>query len=551
MQINGTLPDTPAWQALKLHFDELKDIHLRTLFAVNTGRFNELSIRLGPLLADFSKNRITSQTIALLCDLARECNMREAAQKMFSGEIINTTEHRSVLHTALRRKKDDSVFVQGENVMPKVREVLEKIREFSESIRAGKRRGYTNHTFTDIVNIGIGGSDLGPKLVCEALKYYSQRTLSVHFVSNVDATHLVETLNECRPETTLFIISSKTFTTEETMTNALSARKWFLASGAKASDIRHHFAAVSTNFSATTQFGIAPENVFTFWDWVGGRYSLWSAIGLSIAISTGYNNFEELLSGARVMDEHFLTAPYEQNIPLLAALIGIWHINFFGAETQAVLPYDEYLRLLPAYLQQLDMESNGKSVKKSGTQAACHTAPIVWGQPGTDSQHSFFQLLHQGAWLVPCDFIASASPLHSLGDHHERLMANFFAQTEALMRGKTIEEALNELLNAGVSEEKAKQLTPHKVFAGNRPTTTFLIDKLTPYSLGMILAMYEHKIFAQGIIWEINSFDQWGVELGKQLAKTIFPELSSDSQGKHDSSTEGLIAAYKTVKSSA
>ncbi|GAB1431150.1 glucose-6-phosphate isomerase [Ignavibacteria bacterium] len=536
---------TYSWLALKQHYNEIKNLHLRDMFAADTVRFADFSVEFDGIFADFSKNRITRETIKLLENLAHECNVAASAERMFAGKKINSTENRAVLHTALRRAATDSVLIDGKNIIPEIHEVLVRIKVFSEEIRDGKRRGFTGKIFTDIVNIGIGGSDLGPKLVCDALKFYSKRNLTVHFVSNIDSTHLAETLRTLNPETTLFIVSSKTFTTEETMTNARSARDWFLSSAAVEADVQSHFAAVSTNFTATEQFGINPANVFVFRDWVGGRYSLWSAIGLSVALSVGFENFSDLLAGARAMDKHFLEAPFEKNIPMLAAAIGVWHVNFFGAESQSVLPYDEYLRLLPAYLQQLDMESNGKSVMLQGEPVDFHTAPIIWGQPGTDSQHSFFQLLHQGTRLIPCDFIAVAKPLNPIGDHHKRLMANFFAQTEALMRGKTTDEAHDELLGAGTSTHEAERLAPHKTFAGNRPTTTFLIDKLTPYTLGALLAMYEHKVFVQGIIWGINSFDQWGVELGKQLAKAILPELSGEDPVPHDCSTAGLIALYK------
>lgn len=539
----------PEWRALQEHYEAVKNLHLREVFAADANRFAEFSVRYDGILADFSKNRITKETVALLCKLARARGVAEATAGMFAGEMINSTENRAVLHTALRRRKEDVVNVDGQNIMPEVHHVLAKVQEFSDSVRSGDKRGYTGKQFTDVVNIGIGGSDLGPRLVCESLKFYAKRDLRVHFVSNIDATHLIETLRLCNPETTLFIVASKTFTTEETMTNARSARAWFLESGATPDDVQHHFAAVSTNFAATTQFGIAPDNVFVFWDWVGGRYSVWSAIGLSVALAVGYENFEQLLAGARSMDEHFGSAPFEQNIPVLAAMIGVWYANFFGAESHAVLPYDEYLRLLPAFLQQLGMESNGKSVTRSGEAVAVHTAPVIWGQPGTDSQHSFFQLLHQGTRFVSCDFIAAAQPLNDRGEHHERLLANFFAQTEALMRGKTADEAREELLRSGMKPDEAEQLVPHKVFAGNHPSTTLLIQRLTPFTLGALLAMYEHKVFVQGVIWGVNSFDQWGVELGKQLAKAILPELqSSEHIGQHDSSTLGLIASYQSMK---
>ncbi len=540
---------SPQFDALSAHYNTVKNLHLRELFSLENNRFNQFSLCFESLLVDYSKHRITDETMKLLVEFAESSGLNDAIESMFTGKKINTTEDRPVLHTALRNRSHTPVVVNGINVMPEVHAVLDKMKLFTQRVRSGEHCGYTGENITDIVNIGIGGSDLGPKMVTHALAQYSKRDLNVHFVSNIDATHLAETLRTLHPERTLFIIASKTFTTDETMTNAHSARSWFLSCGAAERDVADHFAAVSTNFPATAEFGINPDNVFIFWDWVGGRFSLWSAIGLPIALSIGFENFVELLEGAEAMDIHFRHSELGKNIPVVLALLDIWYINFFGTESHAILPYSEYLRLLPAYLQQAEMESNGKFVRRGGERVEWNTASVIWGQPGTDSQHSFFQLLHQGTRLIPCDFIATARSHNHLGNHQEKLMANFFAQAEALMRGKTAEEARTELEAAGHSEEAIAKLLPHKVFEGNRPSTTILLEELTPRSLGSLIAMYEHKIFAQGILWDINSFDQWGVELGKQLAKKILPELISDEQiSSHDDSTNGLIDAWKRMR---
>lgn len=541
--------NSPQFSALAAHFEQIKHIQLRRLFAENPQRFEELSLRFGGVFVDYSKQRITLETRDLLVKFAQSRGLQEATQRFFSGEKINTTEGRAVLHTALRNQSGKPVYFEGKDVMPDIQQVLHKIQLFSEDVRSGAHRGYTGAHITDVVNIGIGGSDLGPKMVCHALTPYSNRTLNVHFVSNIDGTHLTETLHTLNPATTLFIIASKTFTTDETMTNAHSARTWFLSGGATEGDIEKHFVAVSTNFPATADFGIAPENVFIFWDWVGGRFSLWSAIGLPIALSVGYENFHALLAGAHAMDEHFRSAEFHENLPVLLALLDVWNGNFFGENSHAILPYDEYLRLLPAYLQQAEMESNGKYVRMNGERVDYTTAPVIWGQPGTDSQHSFFQLLHQGTQIIPADFIGVARSHNPLPMHHEKLMANFFAQTEALLCGKTPEEVRAELTAAGLDENAIQTLLPHKVFEGNRPTTTILLNELTPTTLGNLLALYEHKIFVQGVLWDVNSFDQWGVELGKQLAKKILPELVDTALvTSHDASTNGLIHVWKSVR---
>jgi glucose-6-phosphate isomerase len=540
---------SPLFSPLSEHYQQIRNIHLREFFSIGNNRFKQFSLCFESMVIDYSKHRIIGDTMKLLTEFAVSSGLSEAIDSLFLGHKINTTENRSVLHTALRNRSNIPVIVNGIDVMPEVNAVLEKIRIFTHRVRSGEHRGFTGEQITDIVNIGIGGSDLGPKMVTHALTPYSNRDLHIHFVSNIDATHLVETLRTLRPESTLFIIASKTFTTDETMTNAHSARSWFLSSGAIEADIALHFVAVSTNFPATTNFGINPDNVFIFWDWVGGRFSLWSAIGLPIALSVGFENFIELLEGAEAMDVHFRHTEFEKNIPVILALLDSWYINFFGTESHAILPYSEYLRMLPAYLQQAEMESNGKFVRKNGERVDWNTASVIWGQPGTDSQHSFFQLLHQGTRLIPCDFIAAARSHTPLATHQEKLMANFFAQTEALMQGKTAEEARQELEKAGLTEDAIAQLLPHKVFEGNRPSTTILLEELTPRSLGSLIALYEHKIFVQGILWNINSFDQWGVELGKQLAKKILPELISDEKvTSHDDSTNGLIAVWKSMK---
>lgn len=540
---------TEAWKALEEHFSRMDSVLMRDLFAADPHRFERFSLRYEDLLIDYSKNIITEETMRLLMALARECRLSDAIAAMFSGERINETENRAVFHVALRNRADRPMFVEGKDVMPEVRRVLAAMRDFSERLLSGAWRGHTGRRITDIVNIGIGGSDLGPVMVTEALKPYWKGSIKPHFVSNVDATHIVETLRPLNPETTLFIISSKTFTTQETMTNAATARRWLLEHFKDEGAISKHFVAVSTNAKEVAAFGIDTANMFEFWDWVGGRYSLWSAIGLSIACTIGFDRFEEILEGAFSMDEHFRTAPFEQNAPTILALIGIWYGNFFGAHSEAILPYDQYLHRFPAYFQQGNMESNGKSVDRNGRFVDYETGPIIWGEPGTNGQHAFYQLIHQGTKLVPCDFIAFAQSHNPVGDHHEKLLANFFAQTEALMRGKTAEEVRAEMRAAGKSEAEIEKVLPYRVFTGNRPTNSILARKLTPRTLGMLIALYEHKIFVQGVIWNIYSFDQWGVELGKQLANKILPELAGDTPvSSHDSSTNGLINAYKQMR---
>jgi len=536
---------TPAYQYLSDHLVEISDKHLRDLFAEDPMRFEKFSLQFGDILLDYSKNRINDKTLALLLQLAKECKLDEAIQAMFSGDKINATEGRSVLHVALRNVSNEQVLVDGVDVMPEVNAVLQKIEKFSNSVISGDWKGYTGKEITDVVNIGIGGSDLGPVMVTEALKAYKTR-LDLHFVSNVDGTHIAETLKDLDPETTLFLVASKTFTTQETMANAHSAREWFLKSGAAEADVAKHFAALSTNASAVSEFGIDTENMFEFWDWVGGRYSLWSAIGTSIALAIGFDNFKSLLSGAHAMDNHFKQTSLEQNIPVILGLLGIWYNNFFEAESQAILPYDQYMHRFAAYFQQGDMESNGKYVDRNGEAVNYQTGPIIWGEPGTNGQHAFYQLIHQGTKLIPCDFIAPAQSHNKIGSHHTLLLSNFFAQTEALMNGKTYQEVVAELKASGKSEADIEKLAPFKVFEGNRPTNSFLLKKITPESLGSLIAMYEHKIFVQGVIWNIFSFDQWGVELGKQLASKILPELeNADDVKSHDSSTNGLINQYK------
>ena len=540
-----------AWSVLAEHCRGIKHVHMRDLFARDPRRFERFSLRLGDMLLDFSKNRITEETLRLLVELAREADVEGWRERMFAGDKINTTEGRAVLHVALRNTPDRPIFVDGKDVMPEVMRVREQMRVFSEAVRGGAWRGQTGERITDVVNIGIGGSDLGPVMVTEALKPYHQPGLAVHFVSNVDGTHIAETLKPLRPETTLFIVASKTFTTQETLTNALTARRWLVGARGEAA-VAKHFVALSTNEAEVRAFGIDPANMFEFWDWVGGRFSLWSAIGLPIAIAIGMDRFEELLAGGRAMDEHFRTAPLDDNLPVLLALIGIWNTNFLGAETYAVLPYDQYLHRLPAYLQQADMESNGKYVTKNGERVDYTTGPVLFGEPGTNGQHSFYQLIHQSTRLVPCDFIAPARSHNPIGQHHAILLSNFFAQTEALMKGKTEAEVRRELESQGLSGEALEALAPHKVFDGNRPTNSILVRRIDPHTLGMLIALYEHKIFTQGVIWEINSFDQWGVELGKQLAKVILPELESDAAvSSHDASTNGLINAFKEMRAGA
>jgi glucose-6-phosphate isomerase len=536
---------TQSYKYLTDHFIDITSKSLKDLFESDNQRFQKFSLQFEDILLDYSKNRIDKQTIALLLQLARECGVIKAVEAMYSGEKINVTEGRPVLHIALRNRSNTPVYVDGKDVMPDVNSVLAHMKEFSKAIISGSWKGYTGRPITDVINIGIGGSDLGPVMVTEALKAYKNH-LKLHFVSNVDATHIVETLKEVDPETTLFLIASKTFTTQETMGNAHSARDWFIKNGGKDEDVAKHFAALSTNSEGVEKFGIDTKNMFEFWDWVGGRYSLWSAIGLSIALSIGFDNFVELLDGAHAMDNHFRETPLEQNLPTVLALVGIWHNNFFEAETQAILPYDQYMHRFAAYFQQGDMESNGKHVDRTGKDVDYQTGPVIWGEPGTNGQHAFYQLIHQGTKLIPCDFIAPAQSHNPLGEHHNMLLSNFFAQTEALMNGKTEEVVIDELKNAGKSDEEIAKIAPFKVFEGNRPTNSILVKKITPRTLGSLIAMYEHKIFVQGIIWNIYSFDQWGVELGKQLAGKILPELKDDAEvNTHDSSTNGLINQYK------
>jgi len=541
--------ETAAWSALNEHFSEIEKIEMKALFAEDPERFNDFSIQFEDLLFDYSKNRITQKTLDLLVQLAHETGLSANIAALFAGDRINETENRAVFHMALRNRSSEAMKVDGDDVMPMVREVLAKMQAFTSQVHQGNWVGYTGKKITDIVNIGIGGSDLGAVMVTEALKPYWQEGIQAHFVSNVDGTDIAETLKGLDAATTLFIISSKTFTTQETMTNAHTAREWFLTSAQNEAEVPKHFVAVSTNSKGVQAFGIAADNMFEFWDWVGGRYSLSSAIGLSIACTIGYPNFQALLSGLHAMDQHFKQTPLEKNIPVLLALIGIWYNNFFGTETEAILPYDQYLHRFPAYFQQGNMESNGKYVDRNGDKVDYQTGPIIWGEPGTNGQHAFYQLIHQGTKLIPCDFIAAANSHNPIGQHHPILLSNFFAQTEALMKGKSAAEVQSELSQSGKSEDEIAKLLPFKVFEGNKPTNSILIKKLTPYTLGLLIAMYEHKIFAQGAIWNIYSFDQWGVELGKQLAKGILPELTgNESISSHDASTNGLINAYKQMR---
>ena len=536
---------THAFSLLTKHKKEIAETTIKDLFKNDAERFNKFSICFEDILLDYSKNIITEKTKAILVALANECELDDAIERMFSGDIINQTEKRAVLHVALRNRSNSPIAVDGHEIMPDINAVLEKMKRFSERVISGNWKGYSRKAITDVVNIGIGGSDLGPVMVTEALKPYKNH-LNLHFVSNVDGTHIAETLKKVNPETTLFLIASKTFTTQETMSNANSARDWFIANGGSAEDVAKHFVALSTNEKLVTAFGIDPENMFGFWDWVGGRYSLWSAIGLSISLSVGYDNFIELLEGAHAMDKHFRKANFNENMPVILALLGIWYNNFFGADTQVILPYDQYMHRFAAYFQQGDMESNGKQIGRDGKEVSYQTGSIIWGEPGTNGQHAFYQLIHQGTKMIPADFLAPAISHNPIGQHHQMLLSNFFAQTEALMNGKTRKVVEEELVKAGKNQAEIDELAPFKVFTGNRPTNSIMFKLLTPRTLGSLIAMYEHKIFVQGIIWNVFSFDQWGVELGKQLANQILPELAGDEEvTSHDSSTNGLINAYK------
>ncbi|TCL05701.1 glucose-6-phosphate isomerase [Sodalis ligni] len=537
---------TAAWKALQQHYDQMKNVKISDLFAQDSDRFSKFSATFDDqMLVDFSKNRITGETLAKLQDLAKECDLSGAIKSMFSGEKINRTEDRAVLHVALRNRSNTPIIVDGKDVMPDVNAVLAKMKQFCERVISGAWLGYTGKPITDVVNIGIGGSDLGPYMATEALRPFKNH-LSMHYVSNVDGTHIAETVKYLDPATTLFLVASKTFTTQETMTNAHSARDWFLAAAGDGKHVAKHFAALSTNGKAVSEFGIDTDNMFEFWDWVGGRYSLWSAIGLSIALSVGFDNFEQLLSGAHAMDRHFAQTPAEQNLPVLLALIGLWYNNFYGTETEAILPYDQYMHRFAAYFQQGNMESNGKYVDRNGQPVTYQTGPIIWGEPGTNGQHAFYQLIHQGTKIVPCDFIAPAISHNPLSDHHAKLLSNFFAQTEALAFGKSLQVVEDEFAAAGKTPEQVTHVAPFKVFEGNRPTNSILLKEITPYSLGALIALYEHKIFTQGVIMNIYTFDQWGVELGKQLASRILPELAADDHvTSHDSSTNGLINRFK------
>lgn len=546
-KINPT--QTQAWVKLQNHFKDIKEVSLRSLFD-DKNRFDKFHLNFQNIWLDYSKNRIDETTMKLLEELANECQLKDAIERQFSGDAINQTENRPVLHAALRNRDNRPIYVDGKDVMPDVNRVLQQMKTFSEEVISGDRKGFSGKEITDVVNIGIGGSDLGPVMVSEALKHYKTR-LNVHFVSNIDGTHLVEILSKLNPETTLFIIASKTFTTQETMTNAYSARNWFLENGGKENVISKHYVAISTNAEEVQKFGIDTHNMFQFWDWVGGRYSLWSAIGLSIVLAVGFENFEELLEGAFQMDNHFRNEDFSENMPVIMALLGIWYSNFFQAESHAILPYEQYLHRFPAYLQQADMESNGKSVDRNGQKIDYQTGPIIWGEPGTNGQHAFYQLIHQGTKMIPCDFLVAANSLNPIGDHHAKLLSNFFAQTEALAFGKTLEEAENELRSKGKAEEEIQKLAPFKIFEGNKPSNSILYDKLTPKTLGSLIALYEHKIFVQGVMWNIFSFDQWGVELGKELANKILPELENEENiSSHDSSTNGFINVYKQLRQS-
>ena len=544
MALQNTDPTkTEAWKKLSQHYKENTNLSLKDLFAQDSDRAKKYSIRWNEFFVDFSKNRITQETLQLLLQLANEIGLKDAIQKQFEGGIINKTEGRAVLHTALRAKESDVIKVDGENIVPEVYKVKQKIKSFTDSVISGSKTGFTGKAFTDVVNIGIGGSDLGPAMVVEALKFYGNH-LKMHFVSNVDGDHVYETLKGLNPETTLFVVVSKTFTTQETLSNATTIKKWFLKHATQA-DVAKHFAAVSTNAEKISEFGIDADNVFPMWDWVGGRFSLWSAVGLSIGLAVGYENFDAMLTGANEMDQHFATTEFGDNIPVILALISVWYNNFYGAETEAIIPYTQYLSRFSAYLQQGIMESNGKSVDRNGNRVTYETGTIIWGEPGTNSQHAFFQLIHQGTKLIPTDFIGFKESLHGDKDHHNKLMANFFAQTEALMNGKTADEVRKELEDKKISENEIGEILPFKVFEGNKPTNTLLIDKLTPKSLGSLIAMYEHKIFVQGIVWNIFSYDQWGVELGKQLATAILNDIEGSTIANHDASTLNLLHLFK------
>jgi len=540
---------TNAWKKLFQHYDKIKAMHMKNMFDEDPDRFSKFSIQFEDILVDYSKNIINEETLSLLLELAEETKLKDAIEKMFSGDKINETENRAVLHTALRNRANTPVFVDGKDVMPGVNAVLKQMEEFSNMVISGKWKGYTGKSIADIVNIGIGGSDLGPVMVTEALKPYARSSINVSFVSNVDGTHMAETLKELNPETSLFIIASKSFTTQETMANAYTARECFLEHAKNEEFIAKHFVAISTNEKRVAEFGINTANMFRLWDWVGGRYSIWSAIGLSVACYVGFENFVELLEGAHSMDKHFRETPFDRNIPLILALIGVWYNDFCGAQSEAILPYDQYMHRFPAYFQQGNMESSGKNIDRNGKEVAYQTGPIIWGESGTNGQHAFYQLIHQGTKLIPCDFLAPAISYNPVGEHHKILLSNFFAQTEALMKGKREDEVIADLKIQNRSDDEIKKLLPHKVFQGNKPTNSILFKQLTPRTLGSLVAMYEHKIFVQGILWNIFSFDQWGVELGKQLAKKILPELEKEDKiSSHDSSTNGLINAFKEMR---
>ncbi|WP_027377076.1 glucose-6-phosphate isomerase [Kaistella palustris] len=538
--------ETPAWKALSIHQTTMENVQIKDLFQEDAGRFEKMSVQLDDLLFDYSKNLITTETLEKLFQLAEECKVKEAREAMFTGEKINETEDRAVMHTALRNFSQQPVMIGDEDIMPEIRKTREKMKSFCEKIHTGEWKGYSGKKIKNIVNIGIGGSDLGPVMITEALKPYWIDGIQAYFISNVDGTQITEVLKNLNPEETLFTVASKTFTTQETMTNAHTARDWFLKTAKDEKEVAKHFVALSTNEKGVKDFGIDPENMFVFWDWVGGRYSIWSSIGLSIALTVGYDNFEHLLKGAESADEHFKNTDFNENIPVLMALVGLWYTNFFGAETEAILPYDQYMHRFPAYFQQGNMESNGKHVDRNGNVVTYSTGPVVWGEPGTNGQHAFYQLIHQGTHLIPCDFIAPAISHNPVGKHHQILLSNFFAQTEALMNGKTADEVNDELTKSDMDKEEIKKLIPFKVFTGNKPTNSFLLKEITPFSLGLLTALYEHKIFVQGVIWNIFSFDQWGVELGKQLAQKVQPELENgEPVDSHDGSTNGLINIYK------